>query len=141
MKTNSDKHPYSISISLDVWKALQQERRSKHENEDEILRRVLGIRGARVAPSTSSEKDAFVCKNRTFPAGTRFRATYKGRLHEAHVEKGALVYKGKRFKSPSGAAHEATKIQINGWIWWKCLVPGSKDWKVLKKHAEDQEEE
>ena len=67
-----------------------------------------------------------------FPAGTEFRAKYKGQTWLGRVEGGALVVNGKRYDTPSAAAVAITENPVNGWTFWECRLPGQAGWKILK---------
>jgi hypothetical protein len=66
------------------------------------------------------------------PAGTEFRAHYKGETHLARVQNGALVLKDQRFDTPSAAAMAITGSPVNGWTFWECRVPGQADRQMIK---------
>ena len=71
-------------------------------------------------------------KGATFPAGTEFRATYKGQTYLARVENGALVLNGQPFNSPSAAAVSITGNPVNGWTFWEFRLPGRTTWQIIK---------
>lgn len=68
--------------------------------------------------------------DRTLPAGTPLRATYKGTVHTAEVvaTEDGLRYRladGRTFKSPSSAGKAVMDGKAcNGWVFWS-LDPGS----------------
>ena len=74
----------------------------------------------------------WVSKGVKFPAGTDFRAEYRGQTYSGRVEGGALVLaNGKRFDSPSPAAISITGNSVNGWIFWECKFPGKPEWQRI----------
>lgn len=78
------------------------------------------------------ERGNWTTKGVPFPAGTEFRANYKGQTINGHVESGALVVNGKVFHSPSAAAVSITGYPVNGWRFWECRIPGQSSWKILE---------
>ncbi|MFN2406662.1 MAG: DUF2924 domain-containing protein [Pyrinomonadaceae bacterium] len=75
----------------------------------------------------------WVWKGVSFPHGTEMRAEYSGRKYFAKVDDGAIVYDGKRFKSPSPAANAITGNAVNGWKFWECKMPGKNRWVPISK--------
>lgn len=125
-----------IDVDFEVFKELTIRRRSEEMTENEVLRQLLGL-----APSPKPSQaitghgggQPWVVKGVSFPSGTLFRATHIGRQYSAEVKNGALVYNGKRYKSPSAASGAITKKSSNGWIFWECLLPGATRWKLIKE--------
>jgi hypothetical protein len=66
---------------------------------------------------------AFVTDGVAFPNGTTFRLKHRGHVTYATVEDGALMVKGQRARSLSGAAHLVTGTSLNGWKVWQCKRP------------------
>ncbi|MEK6592447.1 MAG: DUF2924 domain-containing protein [Pseudomonadota bacterium] len=83
------------------------------------------------APGGSAPGD-WATKGVRFPAGTEFRANYKGQTHLARVESGALVLNGRRYDTPSSAAMSITGNPVNGWTFWGCRLPGQASWRIIK---------
>jgi hypothetical protein len=122
-----------IEVDFDVFKALTTRRSSEEVTENDVLRELLGL-PVRKPMSTSGDGPApgdWVTKGIRFPAGTEFRAKYKGQTYLAQVEGGALVLNGQRFGYPSSAAMSITKNPVNGWVFWECRLPG-KSWQIIK---------
>ncbi|MEJ2656218.1 MAG: hypothetical protein P8012_03365 [Desulfobacterales bacterium] len=63
-----------------------------------------------------------------FPNGTEFRGSYKGYNYRGKVSDGALILNGKEFLSPCAAAITITRIEIDGWLFWDCKLPGMSSW-------------
>lgn len=131
----------TIEVDFDVFKALTLRRPTESVTENDVLREMLGL--PRTSHGSSSaqmpsvnvvplEPGAWVSKGVRFPAGTEFRANYKGETHLARVEKGALVLNGQRYDTPSAAAMAITSGPVNGWTFWECRVPGSAAWQMIK---------
>jgi hypothetical protein len=72
------------------------------------------------------------CKDVVFPAGTQFRANYKGNNYYGVVQNATLVVNGKHYNSPSAAAVSITHNSVNGWIFWECKLPGEENWRIIK---------
>jgi len=131
----------TIEVDFDVFKALTLRRPTEQISENDVLRELLGLpRASRVQSSASMpsavtptvEPGAWVSKGVRFPAGTEFRAHYKGETHLARVEKGALVLNGQRYDTPSAAAMAITGSPVNGWTFWECRMPDGAAWQIMK---------
>jgi len=124
----------SIEVDFDVFKALTALRPSEEVSENEVLRQWLKLPPKKPTP-VSSDGPApgdWVTKGVRFPAGTQFRAKYKGQTYLASVENGALAFDGMAFDNPSKAAMAITKTSINGWMFWECRLPGKSSWQMIK---------
>jgi len=133
---------HTIDIDFDVFKKLTVLRETETVSHNDVLRSLLGMATTlpkTVPPQTSSpqfdpsfESGSWTTKGVTFPAGTEFRARYKGENIRGRVEAGALVVNGKRFESPSAAAVAISGNPVNGWVFWECKKPGSTLWQLIK---------
>jgi len=129
---------HTIEVDFDVLKALMARRETEAVTFNDVLRRLLELdKGSRKieAPATPipvSGRGEWVTKGVAFPAGTEFRATYKGRTHLARVETGRLVVAGKGYDSASAAAMAITNGPVNGWTFWECRRPGDAGWRIIK---------
>lgn len=129
----------SIEIDFDVFKELTVRRTTPDVTENDVLRELLGLKPVpRTNPqpngATGTEAGIpWTSKKVTFPHGTKFRAEYEGRIYNARVENGALVYNGVRYKSPSAAAAAVTENSVNGWSFWECQKPGMTDWVKINE--------
>jgi len=123
----------TIEVDFDVYKALTLRRESEDVSYNDVLRELLKLGSAKLkrASATTPAAGDWVTKGVHFPAGTEFRAKYKGNEYAGRVEGGALVVEGKRFDSPSAAAVDITKNPVNGWIFWECRLPGSSSWVLI----------
>ena len=123
----------TIDVDFDVFKALTVRRPSEEVTENDVLRQLLGLptrRSGTMSPSPTPGD--WITKGVRFPAGTEFKASYKGQTYVGRVEGGALVINGKRFDSPSAAAMSVTGNPVNGWTFWECRLPGQAGWKMAK---------
>jgi len=124
----------TIEVDFDVYKALTLRRPSENVTENDVLRELLRLPPKQqvAAPTSSPAQGDWVAKAIRFPAGTEFRANYKGETHLARVDNGALVLNGERFDTPSSAAMSITKGPVNGWTFWECRLPGQAHWQMIK---------
>jgi hypothetical protein len=125
---------HTIEVDFDVFKALTLRRPSADVSENDVLRQLLGLPSKSTAPKQPGASAAtdWVVKGVRFPAGTEFRATYKGQVYLARVEGGALVLNGKPYDTPSSAAMSVTANPVNGWTFWEARLPGQAGWKMIK---------
>lgn len=124
----------TIEVDFDVFKAITMRRASEDVSENDVLRELLGLQPKKVSSraQTSAVPGDWVTKGVRFPAGTEFRATYKGQTWLARVAGGALVLNDNRFDSPSAAAISITGNPVNGWSFWQCRLPGQASWQIIK---------
>lgn len=128
---------HSVEIDFEVFKALTARRASEAVTYNDVLREILGFGHA---PSTTvvAEQNAtrgaadWVAKGVHFPAGTEFRASYKGETIFGKVSGGSLSVNGGTYTSPSAAAVAITGNPVNGWVFWECRVPGASSWRIIK---------
>jgi len=123
---------HTIEIDFDVFKEITARRKTEAITPDDVLRDLfrLGPKQESLTPKAPSGKP-WVVKGVVFPHGTEFRSTHKGQIINAKVEDGSLALNGKKFFSPSAAAMEITKNPVNGWIFWKCKLPGKEVWERI----------
>ena len=111
----------TIEVDFDVYKALTLRRPSENVTENDVLRELLRLplKHQSTAPAGTATPGDWVTKGIRFPAGTEFRANYKGQTYLARVDSGALVLNGERFDTPSSAAMSITRNPVNGWTFWE----------------------
>jgi YD repeat-containing protein len=74
----------------------------------------------------------------TLPHGSELRMDYNGQRFTGRVDNGALVFEGRSFTSPSGAADElcrtkdGRKTSLNGKELISVRFPGETGWVLLK---------
>ncbi|MDE1952103.1 MAG: DUF2924 domain-containing protein [Betaproteobacteria bacterium] len=124
----------SIEVDFEVYKQLTIRRATEQVSYNEVVRELLGldVQVPRTPSQGSSSAADWVAKGVRFPAGTEFRAAYKGKQYFASVEGGALVLNGKSYETPSAAAMSIADSAVNGWGFWECRFPGQSSWKVIK---------
>lgn len=126
---------HTIEVDFDVFKAITARRRSEEVSENDVLREAFGLPPKRIdrAPSQPASSGDWIAKGVTFPEGTDFRASYKGKTYTARVEGGGLLLEGTRYPSPSAAAVSITGGAVNGWRFWEARLPGQSGWKQIEK--------
>lgn len=127
---------HTIEIDFEVFKALTIRRETEAVTYNDVIRDLLGLNKVQTEsdptpPAQRSSAQDWICKGVRFPAGTEFRATYKGDVYYAKVERGALVVDGTPVSSPSDAARIVTNTNVNGWRFWDCRFPGESRWKQI----------
>ncbi len=127
-----------ITIDIDVYKVLENNRLSFDESHNEILRRIMKIKENRqVASDTSTTNDNkinyndLVWKGIRLKNGLQLRKYLKGNLHSAKVTNGKIAYNGEDFSSPSAAGIAAAGNSVNGWIFWEYYNEEFKSWDSL----------
>ncbi len=127
----------TIEIDFEVFKEITKRRPTEEVTPNDVLRELLNLPPKEKQANHESKKlggAPWITKNINFPHGTQFRAIYKGKEYYGVVNNGALELNGKRFTSPSAAAMSITNTPVNGWIFWKCKMPGEERWKVMKSY-------
>jgi len=127
--------PPVIDIDFDVYKELTIKRKTESDSYNDVLRRMLNL-DAKKTPSLSEASliprggSAWVSKGVTFPDGTEFRATYKGRVCMAKIARGRLVAENEKVAtSLSQAARFITNNSVDGWVFWEVKRPSDLDWR------------
>jgi hypothetical protein len=124
----------TIEVDFDVFKAITLRRASEDVTENDVLRELLGLPAkhqAGVSPRAPAAGD-WIVKGVRFPAGTEFRANYRGQLYLGRAEGAALVLNGRPYDTPSAAAMAITGNPVNGWTFWECRMPGQARWQIIK---------
>jgi hypothetical protein len=124
----------SITIDLEVYKAIETHRHSFSESHNDILRRLLLRGGSLVEAEWSTEQGGLRIRHGVYlPAGTQLRhiAKRNGEKYEAEVVDGGIRFNGKDYQSPSQAAIAAAGNSRNGWIFWEYMDPIKQQWVLL----------
>jgi len=127
----------SIEIDFEVFKEITNRRLTEQVTPNDVLRGLLNLPPRMERDNDESKKMGgapWITKNITFPHGTEFKATYKGKEYSAVVDNGALEVDGNRFSSPSAAAMSITNSPVNGWAFWECKMPGEVTWRLMKSY-------
>jgi hypothetical protein len=125
----------TIEVDFDVYKALTMRRPTEDVTENDVLRELLQLPRRKAAPAPAPAGPApgdWITKGVRFPAGTEFRAHYKGQTYLGRVEAGVLMLNGKPYDSPSSAAVSITGSAVNGWRFWEARLPGEAGWKMIE---------
>jgi hypothetical protein len=126
----------SIEIDFDVFKALTALRASEQDAYNDVLRSLLKLPSNKLVQSAeqmsraSPAEKAWQTNGFNFPAGTEFRARYKGKMYTGTIDKGALLVNGKHAVNPSSAANMITGNNVNGWRFWEARLPG-QPWRRM----------
>ncbi len=124
----------TIEVDFDVFKQLTVRRATESVSYNDVIRELLGLgqgKAAETKETNDPSPDDWVAKGVRFPAGTEFRARYKGQVRTGRIEGGALVVNGQRHGSPSAAAVAVTGSSVNGWRFWECRLPGKSTWQLI----------
>lgn len=129
-----------IEIDFDVFKALTALRGSERDTHNDVLRDLLKLPKSR-APLSDAELARASAKGKVwhpgnirFPAGTEFRARYKGKVHHASVADSLLQVDGRGYPNPSSAAFAITGTNVNGWEFWEAKLPDDPEWRKLSAY-------
>lgn len=122
----------TIEIDFDVYKKLTLHRESENVSYNDVLREILALpQKPEPKSKVSNETSHWVSKGVRFPIGTEFRASYKGKLYTATVDKNGLVMNNQCHKSPSAAAVSITGNSVNGWNFWEARFPNQSSWQLI----------
>jgi len=148
-----------ISIDFEVFKALTAQRQSETDSYNEVIRRLLDLPpvaesspdpnamlsalGRQLSRQSPALRDMYLGTqgawfgNVHFPEGTLFRATYKGRTHNAQIENGVWMGDdGVERTSPSDSAGAISGTNVNGWRFWHVQRPGDSNWMRMDELRE-----
>lgn len=78
-------------------------------------------------PPETEERDGYWWKLVFLPSGTKVRMTYRGRMAQAEIAPGGIVYRGQTI-TPSEFTHRVTNTNRNAWRDIEVLFPGSQSW-------------
>ena len=125
-----------IEIDFDVFKALTARRTTESVSYNQVIRDLLGL-----GPAAQQSDDpqpvletgtSYVAAGRVLPAGTRLRATYKGKVYHGEIRDGRVYDSaGNGHASLSAAARAVTKNNVNGMRFWKARRPGDEEWLIV----------
>lgn len=126
---------HTVEVDFDVYKQLTVRRTTEDVSYNDVIRELLGLGHGKANASKEAagpSPEGWVAKGVRFPGGTEFRANYKGKVHTARSEGGALALNGKQYDSPSAAAMAITSSPVNGWRFWECRLPGKSSWQLIE---------
>ena len=122
----------SIEIDLEVYKLIEANRKSFAQTENEILREILNLKPEiKRIRSYIADTGLDIGDGVLLPEGSVLRKKYKGQVYEVEVRGGQILYNGKGYTSPSGAAVAVTGSSVNGWTFWEVKRPNDGDFKLL----------
>ncbi|MDH5784779.1 MAG: hypothetical protein OEZ16_04120 [Chromatiales bacterium] len=128
----------SITIDLDIYKAIETHRQSFAESHNDILHRLL--LDDMLAVQQPAEQGGLRIRHGVYlPAGTQLRhiAQRSGDRYVAEVVDGGIMFEGEIYQSPSKAAIAAAGNSRNGWIFWEYMDPITKKWQLLDALRKD----
>ncbi len=134
----------TIEVDFDVYKALTMLRPAESTTYNDVLRGLLNLDKPGKGPISSQilpggNLKGCIFRGVSFPHGTEFRATYKGRLYRAKISDGVWIDEsGIHRNSPSEAAHAITNTNVNGWRFWECRRPDDQKWQLMDKVREEK---
>jgi len=126
---------HTVEVDFDVYKQLTVRRTTEDVSHNDVIRELLGLGHGKASASKEAavpSQEDWVAKGVRFPEGTEFRANYKGKVHTARSEGGALALNGKQYDSPSAAAMAITSSPVNGWRFWECRLPNKSSWQLIE---------
>jgi hypothetical protein len=129
-----------IAIDLDVHKAIELERKSLNETENQILRRLLGIDRLSSTLSSSGPDggESWQRRGLTLPSGTDWRIIYGNEKFTGTIVDGRFRFRSRSFKSPSGLAialcstAKGERTSLNGWRYVEIFQPAQGRWIKLQ---------
>jgi hypothetical protein len=132
----------SITIDLEVYKAIETHRQTFAESHNDILHRLLldDMLAAQTMLQHPAEQGGLRIRHGVYlPAGTQLRhiAKRNNEKFEAEVVDGGIRFNGKAYQSPSKAAIAAAGNSRNGWIFWEYMDPITKQWQLLDALRKD----
>lgn len=150
-----------VDIDFDIFQKLTLLRRDESDSYSDVIRRLLAPpesqKNARnalsgvlndqlvenalgvLAKTPTTQRNALAdygsgawFDNTHFPEGTKFRARYKGELHQAEIQNGSWVGDdGVKRTSPSAAASSISNTNVNGWRFWSVKRPQDDEWQLM----------
>lgn len=135
---------YSLSVDLDVYKALTARLESDGQTHNDVLRDLLNL-DSLTEPEAVNPYGAvtdllgkalhagqYFSRGLALPNGTELRARYKGREYRAQIIGEHWVSAdGEQHESPSAAAGHITGNNVNGLRFWEAKRPGDAGWRRL----------
>jgi hypothetical protein len=124
----------TIAVDFEVFKEITARRTCEGVTENDVLRAALGLETkVPLKPQADGNGNGgAIFKGVTFPEGTQFRASYKGRTYTAEIRNGLWTDSdGSVRNSPSEAAVKVTGKPWNGWRFWHCKRPTDSGWVLI----------
>ena len=133
-----------IYIDFDVYKEIVKRQSSFDDEPNNILRKILGL----PEKNNSSQEDSINFNNKDFMKsgtppglftkeillknGLKLQNKSRGKVYEAEIRGGRLIYNGRAYKSLSKAGSNATGVSTNGWTFWNYFDEKNKNWVPCK---------
>ena len=124
-----------IEIDFEVFKELTSRRPTEAFSYNDVIRELLKLpKQLNMTKRAMNESKPWVVQDTTFPVGSEFMATHKGKTHTGVVRDGLLeLSNGQKFASPSAAAVHISGTNVNGWRFWKCKLPGNSQFVLIER--------
>lgn len=143
---------HTVSVDLEVFKALTARLEFEGQTHNDVVRELLGLDSiAEELPPEPAIVNAlaafvggadqigrpaghgFFSRGLFLPHGTKLRASYKGRQYDAAIVSNDWVdHDGQHHASPSAAAAAITGTNVNGLRFWEARRPSDKAWRRLE---------
>lgn len=76
----------------------------------------------------------WIVSDTSFPAGSEFMADYKGKTYSGIAKGGKLeLSDDRKFTTLAAAAIRITGSKVNGWRFWKCRLPGARQFAPIER--------
>lgn len=124
---------HSIEIDFEVFKTLTNLRATEDVTYNDVVRGLLKLPARPNAAPSKSPGKAWSVDSTSFPAGSEFRAEYKGKVYLGVAKDGKLEVEGHKFSTPSAAAMHITQTNVNGWRFWHCKLPGAAQFVLIER--------
>lgn len=127
----------SIKVDLEVYKKIVSEMVDTDKDENDTLRRILGVTFCSGAEAAVNGNNGWSGHGVHLPEGTELRLTHLGHEYTAQIQKGAFLVGGKLYYSPSAAAEAVARTRtgakpsLDGWKYWEAQLAGETVWKRL----------
>jgi hypothetical protein len=138
-----------LDVDFEVYQELFGRWVNESDSFNEVIRRLLGLPASQIElPLGQAENPGLPISaqmgllghqpggvwysNVFFPDGTLFRATYKGKTHQAQILNSQWIDEFGNFRtSPSHAASAISNNNVNGWRFWFVRRPVDDDWQRM----------
>ncbi|MEX0812288.1 MAG: hypothetical protein WD048_08730 [Chitinophagales bacterium] len=127
-----------IEIDIDVYKYIINNSNYIDERENQILRRLFGLKEIDKSSLYQKENDGIKSKGVFLKNGTKLRGNYKGEpIIAAIVNKKIFVEQVDEFftsfSSAASSITDSTSSRINGWLFWEYFDDETKTWSVINE--------
>jgi hypothetical protein len=118
---------FTIEIDFQLYRELTYLRQSEEESYADVIRKLLKLPPSPKTAATNPLAKPWISEGVTFPSGTQFRGTRKGKTYTAEVDDGQLIAGGNPCAGLSPAVKAVTGKGENGWRFWEVKRPADPD--------------